>query len=99
MQKDLLIPIAELRSIVMECSQCRSQIIFDVTFQPPEGIAGRRPSATPASCPTCDSRFDSGIQHAVDLYRSAYAAMPAGPANARLLFRIALDPPAAAPAK
>lgn len=98
MQKELLIPIAELRSVVMECAQCRSQIIFDVTFQPPESIAGRRASATPAICPTCDSHFDSGIQRAVDLFRSAYMAMPAGPSNAKLLFRVALDAPSPAAA-
>ena len=73
MTNETVVTLRDLRTVVMTCLTCKTEISFDITYDRPVDI--HRTSATPEKCPTCDARFDQRAQENIDSLRTAYKAI------------------------
>lgn len=86
MQKQISVPVKDLRYVAIHCAHCKTAITLDVTAKLRE--SDERDSLTPNVCPGCGARFDSAIRSHVDAFRKVYTALSPLPGIA---FQIAAD--------
>jgi hypothetical protein len=72
MLQELLVPLSDLRFVVMTRAACKAEITFDLLYETKTGAEARRASATPHTCPACDARFDKRGQEMIDALRRAF---------------------------
>ena len=79
-----VVPLSDLRFVVMECAQCKSKIEFDIEMAVAKNVPNG--TATPTRCPVCKVEFDTMAQGAVDQIRIAYRG--AAKQSSKISFRV-----------
>ncbi len=71
MEQEVVISVADLRYVCIKCQHCNTQVILDMAD--PSEVARKYANAfTPASCPGCQSEYDSAIRPGIDSLQRAY---------------------------
>ncbi|MGH7487071.1 MAG: hypothetical protein ACRD9L_21655 [Bryobacteraceae bacterium] len=73
MRKQILISIADLRYVSIECPQCRAQVVLDMKER--SAFAEKHGLFAPPECPACHTPYDSAIQPNVDNLQRAYQSL------------------------
>ena len=77
MFKQTVLAMSDLQHLVLQCSQCRTEVVLDLTYTVPAGFPPRR-SIPILQCPVCDNHFDSKVQENIEKFRQAYQALNTG---------------------
>jgi hypothetical protein len=72
MLKELQVPLAELTSVVITCTRCKSDVTFNLLLEKQNPNPMAKTSATPEMCPVCEVKYSQHAQLAVDSLRDAY---------------------------
>ncbi len=83
MRTEAVISISDLRYVCIECPQCRTKVILDMTERTEFGK--RHDFFAPNKCPACQAPYDTAIQPGVDQLQKAYEAL--APIAGRVSFR------------
>ncbi len=70
MRKQIVISLADLRFVSVECPECRTVVTMDM--QEPHEFAQKHDAFTPKECPGCSRQYDSAIRPNVDKFQKAY---------------------------
>lgn len=73
MQKQLVVSLADLRFVSIECPTCRTLVTMDM--KDPHELKVKHDAFTPKDCPACRNQYDSAIRPGVDAFQRAYAAL------------------------
>ena len=69
--RELLVPLSDLRHVVITCTKCKTDITFDLLLEW-NGPPMSKTTATPQQCPACEAHFDQQAQESLDAMRKAY---------------------------
>lgn len=73
MHKEVVISIADLRYVSIECPVCKTRVVLDMKQKAP--FAEKHGFFAPKKCPGCQSSYDSAIQPNVDSLQEAYQSL------------------------
>jgi len=72
-RKEVVISIADLRYVCIECPQCQTKVILDMEQK--AAFAEKHGIFAPKECPGCHSAYDSAIQPNIDQLQRAYQSL------------------------
>lgn len=70
MQKEIVVSLADLRYVSIECPTCHTKVILDMKGK--SELWEKHHFFTPKACPGCASGYDTAIPTAVDALRKSY---------------------------
>lgn len=74
MTKEVVLSLADLQSLVIECRSCKTQIVLDL-YQALPPMTNARPHGHPENCPICSESFDSAMAKGVADFRKAFLGL------------------------
>lgn len=83
MRKELVVSLADLRYVSIECPTCRAVVTLDMKER--SAFAQREEIFAPKKCPGCFTPYDSAIQPSIDKFQKCYEAL--APIADRIAFR------------
>jgi hypothetical protein len=84
MHKQLVVSLADLRFVSIECPLCKTVVTLDM--KEPHELAQKYDNAfCPKDCPGCRKQYDSAIRPNVDSFQKSYQAL--GEIADRISFR------------
>jgi hypothetical protein len=86
-RKETVISVDELKHIAFGCSQCNTQVLINLAFDPPRKAPGQQ-STDMIYRPMCSKLFETNLATSVESFRRAYRNL-LGPIGDQLRFRIA----------
>ncbi len=84
MKKQLIIALADLRYVSIECHTCKTVVTLDMK-EPLSADTEKSGLFGPVTCPGCGQGYDSAIQPNVELFRKSYRSLL--PIADRITFR------------
>jgi phage FluMu protein Com len=73
MHKQIVISLADLRFVSIECPECKTVVTMDM--QETHEFAQKHDAFTPKECPGCSRQYDIAIRPNVDKFQKAYKAL------------------------
>lgn len=73
MHKELVVSIADLRYVCIECPHCRTKVVLDM--KEPSEVSKKYNFFTPKECPGCRTAYDTAIQPSIDSLQRSYTSL------------------------
>jgi hypothetical protein len=83
MHKEVVVSLADLRYVSIECPNCRTKVTLDMKEK--SDLSKKHEFFTPKECPGCQTGYETAIPRTLDAFQKSYEALL--PIAGRITFR------------